>query len=141
MKSSCFRYMPIFALSIIAMFPKITYSGLFDGDIKVKMQYCKDFNNPKLGFDDNLFAIFTYVVNKEKQEIIRKNEFYANKKLNGNNLTKLDDCTVIDKANWQCGGARIGNYLTSIESVVNGVYNHTENNPGKTSGCIKFTQY
>lgn len=115
-------------------------AGFFDNDVKVKFQFCKDHDNPKLGYQEELFGVYTYVVNKDKQEVIRKEEFFENGKLIGNDLRKLNACTVIDKLNWRCGGELIGNLSHSTQSVVNGKFSFFKGT-FLPNYCAKFTQY
>jgi len=115
-------------------------AGFFDNDVKVKIQFCKDHNNSKLGYEEELFGVYTYVVNKDKQEVIRKEEFFEKGKLIGNDLRRLDACTVIDKLNWRCGGDLVGNLTASTQSAVNGKFSFFKGT-FLPNYCAKFTQY
>ena len=74
-------------------------AGLFDKDIKVRNYPC--FENKVY---DGALVVWTFVV--EKESVIQKQEVYVDKVLKGTDLYRLDNCIIVDKANWKCGGKR-----------------------------------
>jgi len=132
----------------LSIFCNISAAGIFDSDTKVKREFCDE---------KNAFIIYTYSVNTDKNKVIEKTEIFMDKELKKTELKQLDNCVILDKKNWKCGGEKI--YLTNQSNgvraqvdtkrqVVNGKYNiewlHYEVNGIKENEqriCEKFTQY
>jgi hypothetical protein len=103
----------------------VANAGLFDKDTKVKNMAC--FDSGKV--DTKVFVLWTFSV--DKNSVVQKEDVYDDKVLKGTNLNRLEDCIVIDKANWQCGGKvttyNNGSYRTDrIFQVIKGKYTYTE---------------
>ena len=113
-------------------------AGFFDKEIKVKNYICDDKN---IIFADSP-VIWTFTV--EKKSVILKRDFYDEKKLKGSNLSQLDNCVVIDKANWKCGGDIVhsprGHYTNAEYQVINGKFSYTESTLFKSSQFCKRAQ-
>ena len=108
-------------------------AGFFDKEIKVKNYICDDKN---IIFADSP-VIWTFTV--EKKSVILKRDFYDEKKLKGSNLSQLDHCIVIDKANWKCGGDLVhapkGVYTNPEYQVINGKFSYSEGTLFKPQFC------
>ena len=99
-------------------------AGLFDKDVKVRNFPC--FENK---VDDGALVVWKFVV--EKTSVIQKQEVYVDKLLKSTDLYRLDNCIVVDKSNWKCGGALTTstNGAANVDrtyQVVNGKYSFTE---------------
>lgn len=108
-------------------------AGFFDKEIKVKNYVCDD--NNRIFADSPV--IWTFTVGKKS--VILKRDFYDEKKLKGSNLSQLDNCVVIDKANWKCGGdivnAPKGSYTNAEYQVINSKFSYTEGTLFKPQFC------
>jgi|LauGreSBDMM110SN_4_FD.fasta_scaffold164034_2 hypothetical protein len=111
----------------------IPSAGFFDKEIKVKNYSCDDKN--KIYADSPVIWTFTV----QKNSVILKRDFYDEKKLKGSNLSQLDNCIVIDKANWKCGGdvviAPKGSYTNAEYQVINSKFSYTEGTLFKPQFC------
>jgi hypothetical protein len=111
----------------------IASAGFFDKEIKVKNYGCDD--NDKIFADSPVIWTFTV----QKNSVILKRDFYDEKKLKGSNLSQLDNCIVIDKANWKCGGdvviAPKGSYTNAEYQVIKGKFSYTEGTLFKPQFC------
>jgi hypothetical protein len=136
-------------LIVLSNFCNFSTAGIFDSDTKVKREFCDE---------KNAFIIYTYTVNTEKNKVFEKTEIFMDKKLKKTELNQLDNCVILDKKNWKCGGEksyfidqRNGVRTAQIDTkkqLVNGKYNiewfHYEVNGIKENEqriCEKFTQY
>jgi hypothetical protein len=108
-------------------------AGFFDKETKVKNYVCDD--NNRIFADSPVFWTFTV----QKNSVILKRDFYDEKKLKVSNLSQLDNCIVIDKANWKCGGdvviAPKGSYTNAEYQVINGKFSYTEATLFKPQFC------
>jgi hypothetical protein len=100
-------------------------AGFFDKETKVKNYVCDD--NNRIFADSPVIWTFTV----EKNSVIQKYEVYENKNLKGTDLYRLDNCIVIDKANWKCGGTVIqypkgGSWTDRTYQVIKGKYTFKE---------------
>lgn len=99
-------------------------AGLFDKDVKVKIYtFCE---NNIIKKDD--FVLWNFTV--EKNSVIRKQEVFVDKILKQSDLKRLDNCIVVDKANWKCGeNARVMPngvvFAGPFNQVINGKFTHT----------------
>ena len=111
----------------------VVNAGLFDKETKVKNYGCGD--NNRIFADSPVIWTFTV----EKNSVILKRDFYDEKKLKGSNLSQLDNCVVIDKANWKCGGdivnAPKGSYTNAEYQVINSKFSYTEGTLFKPQFC------
>ena len=113
-------------------------AGLFDKDIKVKFFPICDSKN---SLNKDNFIIFTFVV--DKNSVTQKQEYYTDKILKKNDLKRLDNCIVVDKANWKCGGdsqvmPNGAVWKNDSHQAINGKYTYTENTRNGASFGIPF---
>lgn len=108
-------------------------ASFFDRETKVKNYVCDD--NNKIFADSPVIWTFTV----QKNSVILKRDFYDEKKLKGSNLSQLDHCIVIDKANWKCGGDLVhapkGVYTNPEYQVINGKFSYSEGTLFKPQFC------
>ena len=112
-------------------------AGFFDKEIKVKNYICDDKN---IIFADSP-VIWTFTV--EKNSVIQKYEVYENKNLKGTDLYRLDNCIVVDKANWKCGGTvtqypKGGSWTDRTYQVIKGKYTFKESSSNGRAGMNMF---
>jgi hypothetical protein len=103
----------------------VATAGFFNKEIKVKNYACDDKNK----IYPDVLVVWTFTV--EKNSVIKKTEFYEERKLKNSDLKRLDNCIVVDKANWKCGGDKVypprGDSYTNAEyKVVSGKYSFIE---------------
>jgi hypothetical protein len=111
-------------IAISLLIASTANAGLFDKDVKVRNFPC--FENKVY---DGALVVWTFVV--EKTSVIQKQEVYVDKLLKGTDLYRLDNCIIVDKSNWKCGGALTTspNGAANVDrtyQVVNGKYSFTE---------------
>jgi hypothetical protein len=99
-------------------------AGLFDKDTKVKIYTFCDKNN-EIKKDD--FVLWSFKV--DRNSVIQKQEIYVDKILKQSDLKRLDNCLVVDKANWKCSEKDFSTpngevYKGSFNQVVNGKFTH-----------------
>jgi hypothetical protein len=105
-------------------------AGLFDKDVKVR-------NSPCLQNKIYEGALIVWTFTVEKSSVIQKQEVYVDKVLKDTDINRLENCIVIDKKNWKCGGAlnRMPNgdvYGDRTYKVSNGKYTFTESTRNET---------
>lgn len=115
----------IFPLLISICISSFAHAGLWEKDTRVRSYGCDVINRP----NPDSVMVWTFVV--EKDSVIQKEEYYDEKKLKGGTIRRLDDCIVVDKKNWKCGGSRTyppkGGYIQDRKfQVVNGKYFYQE---------------
>ena len=133
-----------------AFISNLSFAGIFDSEIKAKFEYCDD---------KDYFIIFTYTVDKKENKVFEKREIFMDKKLKKTDLVQLENCIILNKDNWKCGGEknyftdqRNGRYTASvgkINQVVDGKYSHDESHyefngqreKTTTTICYKIYQY
>jgi hypothetical protein len=132
MKQKLFVFLTAICLSTSAS------SGFFDKEIKVKNYACDEKNK----IYPDVLVVWTFTV--EKNSVIKKIEFYDERKLQNSDLRRLDNCLVIDKANWKCGGDRVyapkGSYTNSEYKVINGKFSFVESTLFKSAMHCKIEQ-
>mgnify|MGYP000380190626 FL=1 len=114
----------------------VAHAGLFDKDLKVRIY-------PVCSLKD-------YVINwnftVEKNSVIQKQEVYDNKVLLQSDLKRLENCLVVDKANWKCGGSEKISYGTLYKDktyqVINGKFTFAEykNGVAQSDAVCKIEQ-
>ena len=136
-------------LIVSTIFSNTLFAGIFDNEIKVKLEYCEN---------KDVFIVYTYSVDKEANKVFEKREIFSEKKLKKTELTKLENCSILNKNNWKCGGERTyftdqrnGIFKTRVDEinqVVDGRFSrdeyHFEFNGERenlTNICYKIKQY
>jgi hypothetical protein len=127
--SNCYvRYQRIVKMKKIAFLilciATAATAGLFDKDTKVKIYTFCDKNN-EIKKDD--FVLWSFKV--DRNSVIQKQEIYVDKILKQSDLKRLDNCLVVDKANWKCSEKDFSTpngevYKGSFNQVVNGKFTH-----------------
>ena len=109
-----------------------SHAGLFDKDIKVRIFPVCTSSNVVYKED---FILWNFTV--EKNSVIQKQEVYVDKILKQSDLKRLDNCLVVDKANWKCGGESqvMPNgavWKDSSKQAINGKFSYIENTRNAT---------
>jgi hypothetical protein len=104
----------------------VAHAGLFDKDIRVRIYpYCGTNNTVRKD------VVINWNFTVEKNSVIQKQEVYDDKVLLQSDLKRLENCLVVDKANWKCGGeSRVmpkgGVFKDSSKQVINGKFSFIE---------------
>jgi hypothetical protein len=127
----------LFVLLTTTCLSSIAGAGFFDKETKVKNYVCDD--NNRIFADSPVIWTFTV----EKNSVIQKYEVYENKKLMGTDLYRLDNCIVVDKANWKCGGTvtqytKGGSWTDRTYQVIKGKYTFKESSSNGRAGMNMF---
>jgi hypothetical protein len=114
----------------------VAHAGLFDKDLKVRIYPVCSLKNYVINWN------FTV----EKNSVIQKQEVYDNKVLLQSDLKRLENCLVVDKANWKCGGNEKISYGTLYKDktyqVINGKFTFSEykNGVAQSDAVCKIEQ-
>ena len=107
----------------------VAHAGLFDKDIRVRIYpYCGTNNTVRKD------VVINWNFTVEKNSVIQKQEVYDDKVLLQSDLKQLENCLVVDKANWKCGGKEqiiSGTiYKDKTYQVINGKFTFSEYKKG-----------
>ena len=121
---------------VFLLYTNIANAGLFDKEVKVRNYSCLDNK-----VYEAVVVVWTFTV--EKNSVIQKYEVYENKNLKGTDLYRLDNCIVVDKANWKCGGTvtqypKGGSWTDRTYQVIKGKYTFKESSSNGRAGMNMF---
>jgi len=104
--------------TVIGLFYAKNYFNI--GEITYQVYEVKDISDCKSGYKDEPTASVKFIVDENKSYVIKKYE-----KSKFKDISKLDNCVIIDKNNWKCGGDfyKVGDsniYMNSSLQMVDG---------------------
>lgn len=96
----------------------------FNENMRVALYVKTDPKNCRSEYKDKPTVILEYIVDVEAKKVITKSEVVES---HYKKLTTMEDCIVVDKKNWSCGGKLISanpSYFTPKTSMIDGSYNY-----------------
>ena len=119
-KGIFFKYFLVLAGALtVAYFGFVVLEGN-SADAKYDLYSREDYTNCNSPFDESPTTL-QFAYKKETNEIFMTSE-YVLKGIKKQDLTTLDNCSVLDVKNWTCGGEWSGGYRSSKFSMVNGEF-------------------
>ncbi len=114
--------LPVIAIAIYFSYPSIATK--FSSNIRTKFSCGEQ------------YQLDEFVVNVERNEVVRIRKVFDEKNvLFHSDITKLDDCTIVNSKNWTCGGKYIYGGKSATYQSIDGKFGYIARSSDAPNSC------